>query len=66
MPRPRKPTELLELSGAFERVCGLHLADHPLNGNTFGVVGTVTPLVDPWLGERRLPDRMRAVPKPGG
>ena len=35
---------------------------HPLHGMTFGVVGTITPLVDLWLEERRLPDYMRAVP----
>jgi hypothetical protein len=27
-------------------VCGLFMEDHPLDGWTFGVVGTVTPLVD--------------------
>jgi hypothetical protein len=39
---------------------------HPPHGHTFGVVGTTTPLVDLWLDERRLPDHMRAVPKPAG
>ena len=42
-------------------VCGLLMDDHPLNGHTFGVVGTVTPLVDMWLDERRLPDPIRAA-----
>ncbi len=42
-------------------VCGLFLKGHPLHGMSFGVVGTVTPLVDLWLGERRLPSYMRAV-----
>jgi len=37
-------------------VCGLLMPDHPLHGWTFGVVGTVTPLVDLWVEERRLPD----------
>ena len=36
-------------------VCGLLMEDHPLHGSTFGVVGTVTPLVDLWVEERRLP-----------
>ena len=27
-------------------VCGLFLEGHPLHGHTFGVVGTITPLVD--------------------
>jgi hypothetical protein len=39
---------------------------HPLHGMTFGVVGTVTPLVDLWVEERRLPDHRRVVPKGGG
>ena len=32
---------------------------------TFGVAGTITPLVDLWLDEGRLPDYMRASPKLG-
>ena len=47
-------------------VCALLVEGHPLHGATFGVVGTVTPLVDLWVEERRLPSYMRAVPKPGG
>ncbi len=39
------------------------MPDHPLNGLTFGVVGTITPLVDIWLDEGRLPNHIRAVPK---
>ncbi len=42
------------------------MPDHPLNGWTFGVPGTVTKVVDLWGEERRLPSYMRAVPKPGG
>ena len=42
-------------------VCGLFMEGHPLDGSTFGVVGTVTPLVDLWVEERRLPSYMRAV-----
>jgi hypothetical protein len=38
------------------------MPDHPLHGRGFGVVGTITPLVDLWLDERRLPSYMRAVP----
>ena len=38
---------------------------HPLNGSSFGVVGTVTPLIDLWIEESRLPSYMRAVPKIG-
>ena len=45
-------------------VCGLFMNDHPLHGATFGVPGTVTPLIDMWLDERRLPDHMRVVPRP--
>ncbi len=46
-------------------VCGLLMGGHPLHGHTFGAVGTlaVTPLVDLWVEERRLPDHMRAVPR---
>ncbi len=47
-------------------VCGLSMEGHPLDGWTFGVVGTVTPLVDLWADERRLPAYMRAVPKANG
>ena len=43
-------------------VCALYLDGHPLTGRSFGVVGTITPLVDIWLDEKRLPDYMRAVP----
>ncbi len=42
-------------------ICGLLMEGHPLNGWTFGVVGTVTPLVDLWVEERRLPDHYRAA-----
>ncbi len=44
-------------------VCGLLMVGHPLLGHTFGVAGTITPLVDLWVEERRLPDLMRAVPR---
>ena len=27
-------------------VCGLFMPEHPLHGSTFGVIGTVQPLVD--------------------
>ena len=47
-------------------VCALLMKGHPLDGHTFGVVGTVTPLVDLWIRERRLPSYMRAVSKPSG
>ena len=46
-------------------VCTLLMPAHPLHGSPSGVVGTVTPLIDLWLDERRLPVHMRAVPKPG-
>jgi hypothetical protein len=36
---------------------------HPLHGHSFGVAGTITPLVDLWLDAGRLPRYMRAVPK---
>ena len=44
-------------------VCGLRLDGHPLDGRSFGALGTVTPPVDLWVEERRLPACMRAVPK---
>ena len=44
-------------------VCTLFLDRHPLHERSFGVPGTITPLVDLWLDERRLPDYMRAVAK---
>lgn len=46
-------------------VCILPMPGHPLHGSPFGVVGTMTPLMDPWVEERRLPGYMRAVPKTG-
>ncbi len=46
-------------------VCGLVMPGHPLDGSTFGVPGTITPLVDLWIREQRLPDYMRpAAPRP--
>jgi hypothetical protein len=48
-------------SGQF---CGLTMRDHPLNGVTFGVVGTIPPLIDLWLDERRLPGYIRAHRRP--
>ena len=44
-------------------ICGLSMEAHPLHGLTIGAVGTVTPLLDLWLNEGRLPANMRAVPK---
>ena len=44
-------------------VCGLFLPEHPFHGSTFGVVGTVTPLVDLWRDAGRLPSHYRAAPK---
>ena len=35
----------------------------PLHGLSFGVAGTITPLIDLSLDEGRLPYSMRAVPK---
>jgi hypothetical protein len=43
-------------------VCRLAMA-HPLHGFSFGVVGTITLLVDGWVDEGRLPHYMRVVPK---
>jgi hypothetical protein len=40
-------------------VCGLIMPDHPLHGWTFGVADTITPLVDLWLDEGRLPEYYR-------
>ena len=44
-------------------VCGLVLRDHPLNDATFGVAGTIMPLMDVWLDEGRLPRHLRQKPK---
>jgi len=38
---------------------------HPLHGSSFGAVGTITPLIDLWVEEWRLPGYMRAAPKAG-
>ena len=38
-------------------VCGLFMPEHPLHGRNFGVVGTVTSLVDLWAD---LPEVMQA------
>ena len=46
-------------------VCALLMPDHALHGSTFGVPGTITPLVDLWIRERRFPSYTRAVPKAG-
>ena len=43
-------------------VCALFMEGHPCNGAAFGVAGTVTPLVDVWMEEGRLPGYMRAAP----
>ena len=45
-------------------VCTLLMEEHPLHGVTFGVPGTITPLVDLWIEERRLPGYMRLVQRP--
>jgi hypothetical protein len=47
-------------------VCALFMEGRPLDGATFGVVGTVTPLVDLRVEEGRLPSHMRAVPEADG
>lgn len=44
-------------------VCRLLLPAHPVTGMSFGMVGTITPLVDLWLDEGRLPSYMRAALK---
>ena len=46
-------------------VCTLLMPGHPLHGSPFGGVGTITPLIDLWVEENRLPSYMRAVPKAG-
>ena len=37
-------------------VCAPFLEGHRLHGTTFGALGAITPLVDLWVEERRLPD----------
>ncbi len=57
------PLEQLAATGpSGGHVCGLIMPEHPLHKSTFGVVGTVTPLVDLWLDEGRLPSYMRWAP----
>ena len=46
-------------------VCLLLMEGHPLHGMTFGVAGTVTPLVASWVERGGLPAHLRAVPKAG-
>ncbi len=57
---PRRPVQCAKGG----HVCALFMEGHPLDGHSFGVPGTITPLVDLWIKEGRLPDHMRAVPKP--
>ena len=42
-------------------VCGLQMEGHPLGGRTFRTASTITPLIDLWVEEKRLPGYMRAV-----
>jgi hypothetical protein len=44
-------------------VCGLFLEGHPLHRMSFGVPGTITPLVDLWVEKGELPGYMRVVSK---
>ena len=39
--------------------CGVFMPEHPLHGRNFGVVGTVTSLVDLWADTGRRPRYMR-------
>jgi len=39
----------------------LLMPDHPLHGRNFSVAGTITPLIDLWVEERRLPSYMHAA-----
>jgi hypothetical protein len=45
-------------------VCGLTMPNHPINGATFGVPGTITPIVDLWVDEQRLPQHIRQQARP--
>ncbi len=45
------------------RLCSLFMDGRPLHGRGFSALGTITPLVEPWLDEGRLPSYMRLVPK---
>jgi hypothetical protein len=49
------------LCGRGSHVCQLRMPGHPLDGITMGVPGTITPLVDIWLDEGRLPPHIRAM-----
>ena len=56
-----REAEILSLRDG--QVCGLLMAAHPLYGATFGVPGTITPLIDIWLDEGRLPGHLSVVPR---
>jgi hypothetical protein len=43
-------------------VCSLFMNGHPLDRQSFGVAGTITPLVDVWLDDQRLPDHYISAP----
>ncbi len=63
---PQQPgAEIRRNTGGHVRV--LPMEGHPSHGFTFGVAGTVAPLVDLRREDGRLPAHMRAVPitKPG-
>ena len=44
-------------------VCTLKMPDYSIDGLGSGIVGTITPLVNLWVNEMRLPCYMRAMPK---
>ncbi len=46
--------------------CALLMEGHPLHGHTSGAAGTVAGLFDQGVETGRLPDHLRAVPKPSG
>lgn len=43
-------------------VCTLNMPEYPFHGWGFGPVGVVTPLIDLWLEEARMPKYMRVIP----
>jgi hypothetical protein len=57
-PQPRPDANADAFAGIFIRSAVMD--GHPLQGMTFGVVGTITPLVDLCVEEHQLPAYMRA------
>jgi hypothetical protein len=68
-PDPPEPPQLVQMAAQGPwagprvrpggHVFSLFMPEHPLHGRNFGLVGTVTSLVDLWADTGRLPSYMR-------